>query len=65
MFRTHPKLDQTIPTRSDYLARLVLEPFVCNNNLRMALEPRLDPACLPIPEHHVAVTIARREPPRL
>ena len=31
----------------------------------MALEARLDPTCLPIPEYHVAVAIPRREPPWL
>ena len=35
---THPELDQTIPACGDNLARLVLEPFVRNNDLRMALE---------------------------
>ena len=41
----------------------MLEPFVRNNDLRMALESRLDPTRLPIPEYHIAVAIARREPP--
>jgi len=40
----------------------VLQPFVRDDNLVMALQLALDPACLPVPEHHVSFAISATYP---
>jgi hypothetical protein len=34
-----------------------------NDNLRMRLEPRLDPPGFPIPKHDISITISATNPP--
>lgn len=59
---TYPELDQPIPTPRDNLASFVLQPFVCNDDLIVALQLALDAARLPVPEHHVPLGVTAAYP---
>jgi hypothetical protein len=59
---TYPELDQPIPTPRDDFASLMLQPFVCNDDLIVALQLALDAARFPIPEHHVTLGVTTAYP---
>jgi hypothetical protein len=59
---TYPKLDQPIPTPSDYLASFMLQPFMCNDDFIVALQLALDTTRFPIPEHHVPFGVTAAYP---
>jgi hypothetical protein len=45
-----------------YTHRLMPQPLMRNHHLTMRLQPALDPPRLPVPEHDIPRTIARRDP---
>jgi hypothetical protein len=63
-YRIHliPKLDVAVPRRSNDLGTFMAKPLMSNDNLVMALQSRLYPTSLVVPEHDIALAITTANP---